>query len=102
MLYLSARRRPGRDSPALLRSEPVTKRLMFLSALILLGIIALARTTSTQAQQADPPVVINEIFDSANPSNEFFELYNLTTSDIDLSSYVIYNRNGQDALSEPD
>lgn len=44
-------------------------------------------------------LVINEIFNSQNPANEYFELYNAGTVPINLSTYVIYNRDGATPLS---
>jgi|GEM_PF-3182409 len=44
-------------------------------------------------------LVINEIFDSATPANEYFELYNTGTTAINLSTYQIYNRDGRNNLS---
>ncbi|HET6314016.1 MAG TPA: pre-peptidase C-terminal domain-containing protein [Chloroflexia bacterium] len=49
-------------------------------------------------------LVINEIYPSqaSTPQNEYFELYNGGTAPIDLSTYVIYNRDGQTPLSRLD
>lgn len=97
-----------------------TSRLPF--ALFLVTLLALAAglflvssnraSASTSAsparsapRQAAPltstvPVVINEVYDSNNPSLEYFELYNTSiTATIDLTSYVIYNSTGINYLS---
>ncbi|HEX9987348.1 MAG TPA: S-layer homology domain-containing protein [Chloroflexia bacterium] len=44
-------------------------------------------------------LLINEIYDSQDPANEYFELYNTGTTAIDLSTYAIYNRDGSTPLS---
>ena len=44
-------------------------------------------------------LVINEVFDSQNVASEYFELYNTSTAAINLSTYVIYNRDGNTPLS---
>jgi hypothetical protein len=46
-------------------------------------------------------LVINEIYTSqaSTPRNEYFELYNGGNTPIDLSTYVIYNHDGQTPLS---
>ena len=46
-------------------------------------------------------LVINEVYapSVAVPTNQYFELYNGTNSTIDLSSYVVYNSGGSDALN---
>ena len=46
-------------------------------------------------------LVINEVFapSVAAPTNQYFELYNGTTNAIDLSSYVVFNSGGSDALN---
>ena len=54
---------------------------------------------------ASTTVVINEIFNSntgGNPNpaaNEYVELYNISNVAINLSTYVIYNKNGSNSLS---
>lgn len=53
-----------------------------------------------QAQPASPNgLVINEVADSQNVSQEYFELYNGGQANINLSTYVIYNRDGSNPLS---
>jgi hypothetical protein len=47
-------------------------------------------------------LVINEVWDSQNPANEYFELYNLSNATINLYTYVIYNRDGSTPLSNLD
>ncbi len=47
-------------------------------------------------------LVINEIYDSQTPANEYFELYNGGSTSIDLSTYRIYNRDGSTPLSNLD
>jgi hypothetical protein len=44
-------------------------------------------------------LVINEIYDSNNGNNEYFELFNNSQVTIDLSTYVIYNRDDNIPLS---
>src|SRR3954451_23425147 len=45
-------------------------------------------------------LVINEVYDSSTPANENFEIYNGSISaTVDLTSYVIYNRDGSTPLS---
>lgn len=44
-------------------------------------------------------LVINEVFDSQTLANEYFELYNTGSTTINLSTYVIYNRDGNTPLS---
>jgi hypothetical protein len=53
------------------------------------------------APQVSNTLVINEVYapSSATPGTQFFELYNLSNTPIDLSSYVIYNSNGTDPLN---
>jgi hypothetical protein len=45
-------------------------------------------------------LVINEVYDSNTNANEWFELYNSSiTATVDLTSYVIYNRDGFNSLA---
>jgi hypothetical protein len=44
-------------------------------------------------------LVINEVYESQTPANEYFELYNTSNVPIDLATYVIYNRDGSTPLS---
>ena len=63
-------------------------------------------TAGMQAQPARPSsengLLINEAYDSQNPSLEFFELYNTSGTTINLSTYEIYNRDGKTPLSNLD
>jgi hypothetical protein len=44
-------------------------------------------------------LVINEVYDSQNGGNEYFELYNTSNVPIDLATYVIYNRDSSIPLN---
>lgn len=53
----------------------------------------------SQAPGSPNGLVINEVYDSQTPANEYFELYNTSQVAINLSTYVIYNRDGSNPLS---
>ena len=65
-------------------------------------------TASAQPTQQVPPrglanhLVINEVYDSQNVALEYFELYNPLSTTINLSTYVIYNHDGNTPLSNLD
>ncbi len=44
-------------------------------------------------------LLINEAFDSQTPANEYFEMFNTSNVSINLSTYTIYNRDGNTPLS---
>ncbi|MDQ2808486.1 MAG: pre-peptidase C-terminal domain-containing protein, partial [Chloroflexota bacterium] len=56
---------------------------------------------SAQAVPNASFLVINEVFapSVAAPNNQYFELYNGSNNAIDLSSYVVFNSGGSDALN---
>ena len=60
-----------------------------------------ARPASEMPGAAFSPngLVINEIYDSQSGSNEYFELLNTSAVAINLSTYVVYNRDDSIALS---
>lgn len=79
---------------------------MLKSALMCVCLVAsslsmlLSGATSLPARAASPNgLVINEIYESQNPANEWFELYNTSGATINLSTYVIYNRDGSTPFS---
>ncbi|HET6314709.1 MAG TPA: lamin tail domain-containing protein, partial [Chloroflexia bacterium] len=61
---------------------------------------------SVASQPAAPTspngLVINEAFDSQTLTNEYFELLNTSGVTINLSTYVIYNKDGNTPLSNLD
>ena len=64
-----------------------------------LGLGTVQARPSFQVQTNSPNgLVINEVFDSQNVASEYFELYNTSTAAINLSTYVIYNRDGNTPL----
>ncbi|MFL5734611.1 MAG: pre-peptidase C-terminal domain-containing protein [Chloroflexia bacterium] len=81
---------------------PVSLALSF-SMLVLAGLIlvlvastAASSTASAASQQQSAPdvtstLVINEVFRSSNPANDYMELYNGGTAPVDLSTYLIHN-----------
>src|SRR5512132_1936106 len=72
----------------------------FMSAL---GLGTVQARPNFQGQPTSPNgLVINEIFDSQSVASEYFELYNTSSAAIDLSTYVIYNRDGNTPLSNLD
>src|SRR4029453_14795168 len=90
-------------------TRPPQRNRLFRSALVCLTLVAwvasLAGLGTAAAQQKQQPpkspngLVINEVFDSQTPSQEYFELYNTSAVPIDLASYVIYNHDGFTPLS---
>ncbi|HET9494640.1 MAG TPA: pre-peptidase C-terminal domain-containing protein, partial [Chloroflexia bacterium] len=71
--------------------------------LSMLGLGTVQARPSLQVQTNSPNgLVINEVFDSQNVASEYFELYNTSAVAIDLSTYVIYNRDGSTPLSNLD
>src|SRR5437867_7816689 len=59
---------------------------------------------SVSAQSTSAPLtstlVINEVYDSATPANEYFELYNASdTFAENLAGYSIYNKDGSNSLA---
>jgi hypothetical protein len=82
---------------------------MLKSALVCVCLVAsslsmlIPGATALPARAASPNgLVINEVFDSQTPANEYFELYNTSGTTINLSTYVIYNRDGSTPLSNLD
>jgi hypothetical protein len=72
------------------------------------SLIIIGRVEASQPAQAQQPttspngLVINEVYESQNPGNEYFELYNTSAVAINLSTYYIYNRDGSTPLSRLD
>src|SRR5687767_1555168 len=82
---------------------PVATAGLMLVAIVLCLSLA-GNASAGPSLQPDAPLspnglVINEVFDSQTPGNEFFELYNTSAVAINLSTYVIYNRDGSTPLS---
>ncbi|MGA7733010.1 MAG: pre-peptidase C-terminal domain-containing protein [Chloroflexia bacterium] len=75
--------------------------VMILSSVLGLGGFSPAQAgPAAQVTTASPNgLVINEVADSQNVASEYFELYNTSAITINLSSYVIYNRDGNNPLS---
>lgn len=78
--------------------------LIALAGLVAGGRASASRPTAPPARglfvATTSTLVINEVYDASTPSNEYFELYNGSlTATIDLTSYVIYNRDGSTPLS---
>ncbi|MDQ3705309.1 MAG: lamin tail domain-containing protein [Chloroflexota bacterium] len=85
--------------------HPNYKR-MLKSALMCVCLVAsslsmlMSGATALPARAASPNgLVINEVFESQTASNEYFELYNTSGATINLSTYVIYNRDGNTPFS---
>ncbi len=72
--------------------------------MLMLAAVSLLVMGTVEANQPDSPngLVINEIYESQSPSNEYFELYNTSGTAINLSTYQIYNRDGFTELSRLD
>src|SRR5688572_16518055 len=88
------------------RVLPVSLVLLALAAfaaLIAAGTASASPPSSPPAQVAVPltsSLVINEIYDSTNPQNEYIEIYNASiTATVDLTSYVIYNKTEANGVS---
>ena len=88
------------------RILPVSLVLLALAAfaaLIAAGTASASPPASQPAQVAVPltsSLVINEIYDSTNPQNEYIEIYNASiTATVDLTSYVIYNKTEANGVS---
>src|SRR5215211_5436619 len=76
--------------------------VMILSSVIGVGSFGTAQARP-YAQSASPNgLVINEVADSQTPASEYFELYNTSSVNINLSTYVIFNRDGSNPLSTLD
>src|SRR6187200_2550076 len=82
-------------------------RVIFLviAAMVISGSVASLPTAQAGQPQAPASffspngLVINEIYDSQDGSNEYFELYNSSAVAINLSTYVVYNHDDSVALS---
>ncbi len=69
-------------------------------SLITIGTAGTGVAADAPKRTASPNgLVINEIYDSQNPANEYFELYNTGAVPINLSTYVIYNKDDETPLS---
>src|SRR5438105_15588824 len=87
-------------------------RTVLACVMVLSSVIGLAGFGTAQAQpSAQNPssgpgspngLVINEVFDSQNVASEYFELYNTSAITIDLTTYRIYNHDGNTPLSNLD
>jgi hypothetical protein len=77
---------------------------MIVSSLFAAAGLGTAQAQPNSAKQPASPngLVINEVWDSQTASLEYFELYNSSAVSIDLSTYVIYDHDGQNALSALD
>jgi hypothetical protein len=81
----------------------VTALVVAGALLSMLGLGTVQAGPTFQVQPNSPNgLVINEVFDSQNVTSEYFELYNTSAVAIDLSTYVIYNRDGSTPLSNLD
>jgi hypothetical protein len=86
------------------------RRTASIFLVLLTSIVGLGTATAQPAQQAPGPhvssspngLVINEVADSQTPAQEYFELYNTGAANINLSTYVIYDHDGNDPLSTLD
>jgi hypothetical protein len=65
----------------------------------LVGFGTAAAQPPSQTPKSPNGLVINEVFDSQTAAQEYFELYNTSSANINLSTYVIYNHDGYTPLS---
>ena len=90
------------------RSRLLRSSLVCLLLITTVVSVAGLGTASAQPTQQVPPrglanhLVINEVYDSQNVALEYFELYNPLATTINLSTYVIYNHDGNTPLSNLD
>ncbi len=87
-------------------SRPTSRNRILRTALLCFAMLASTTgllTFQIQTAQASPStLVINEIYDSQTPANEYFELYNNSATAVNLSTYRIYNHDGSTPLSNLD
>src|SRR5689334_1892241 len=87
------------------------RRTASIFLVLLTSVVGLSTATTLPTGQAaaprnpsscNPGLCINEVADSQTPAQEYFELYNTSAANINLSTYVIYDHDGNDPLSTLD